>query len=249
MALKDFSLEQMIDSSRIWFDPKTEAHKALYRIDAAKGFLVVMEGRHQVLLQVPRAESEQTIQRLTLLLSDANTRHANLGRGLHKNLESLRELATSPKREALYRDLLDLLFPNGLKAAIQSDFTAEAGAGALLAQRLDAPTREILRAIPLPADEGGHLEAVTDQWVAAAADLGSLERQRSTTERAKNPDAKPINVRAEMFAWLNAVKTLKNIVKQAGVSQETWDTIFGDLENEERSAKKTLAKPATEPTP
>lgn len=253
MSLKDFSLEQMIASSSIWFDPRTQAHKALYSIESAKSFVTVMATRHDTLVQIPQADSDQAIQRLTSSLAEVNSRHANLGRGLYKNLESLRELATEFKRKALYNDLIDLLFPNGLKAAIQSDFTAESGAGALLAQRLDAPTRELLRALPLPVDEGGNLEVVTDQWVAAAAELGALEHQRAVTERAKNPDAKPVNVRAEMFAWIKAVKTLKSIVKQADVSQETWATIFGDLEAEERSAKKPAAKPpvkpAAEPSP
>lgn len=234
MALKHIPLDTMITRSKPWFDPTSAAHKLLMKIATVQVFLAqTLRPCVEALEQLPRGRANE-LAALTEALTVLDQAHDDTAKGTKLVLDGLALLATDPARRAQLQALVTWLFPKGLRAAVSSAYTVEAGVGVRLSNELTDARAEALAALPLPASEGGDLLTTVKRWITLAAQLGDAEAQRSAA--ARDPQApSPQAVRDARMAWVNAVKTLKLLVKQSKPSREDWDTIFGDLERDERA--------------
>lgn len=235
MALRHIPLDTMITRSKPWLDPQSSAHALLAEIPAAQAHLVhTLQPCVEALAHLPRAAEPDAVAPLTEALSVLDRAHDDTAKGVKRVLEGLALLATDPARREHMEGLAALLFPRGLKASTSTTYAAEAGAGVRLSNDLTDERAQALAALPLPAPEGGDLLAAVRRWIALAAQLGEVEAQRAATARDRTEPTRQ-EVLSARLAWVNAVKTLKLLVKQAKPSREGWAAIFGDLERDERA--------------
>jgi hypothetical protein len=225
----------MITRSRLWLDPTSGAHKLLVQIATVQVFLTqTLKPCVEALEQVPRGSGGSEVAALTQALTRLDRAHDDTAKGTKLVLEGLALLATDPARRKLLEELTSWLFPKGLKAAVSTPYSAEAGAGVRLSNELTDERAQTLATLPLPASEGGDLLATVKRWIALAAQIGEAEARRNATAREPQAPTRQA-IHSARMAWVNAVKTLKLLVKQSKPSREDWNTIFGDLERDERS--------------
>ncbi|WP_437600628.1 hypothetical protein WMF28_03550 [Sorangium sp. So ce590] len=148
MALKDLPPRQMVQITAAWLDPERERPR-LVSLKRCAPLIDDIEAAHDGILKSHRlqkkANDELTgIQQKQVVFDQIHDRKA---RGAHAVLTGFADLADDREDAAIYLDLRDQLFADGLKF-ISASYSDEAGEVKLARDQLTPESKAALKALP-----------------------------------------------------------------------------------------------------
>lgn len=229
MALLRLTAAEMVQLSAPWVAPNDEAHQIVMSIPLLAALLPQVEAAHELIFSmIPAAESPK-VKELSATEAEVDDQHDTLVRGIHGGLSSM-ALVSANGAELI--SLRDLLLPQGLLHARKS-YRGEAGHAALLEPRLDTETRKRLAAVRL---HDRTLEALVDEWLKLARQLGELEEQKARLVGSIGNTA--LEISQARYGWIRVAKALLANAELAQITEEQDRVLFAAL----RAAEITAAR-------
>lgn len=236
MALRGFTVNEMVQVTGEMLDPGSAGRAALERAPLLAPLVPLLLGAHQgTMAALPRMDDPRA-KALVAEATALDAVHDTLVRKIYDCLTSLAELAGS---DSPYRALRDTLVPDGIAAATQITYVGEAGLARRVRARLTESVRQQLASIPVGARA---LLDIVNEWLDAGDRLGKLEAERNAVETEGLPSRGAIN--EARLRWIQVVNALRALAPLAELSTGDHEAIFralGDLEMkaDARSAKRT----------
>lgn len=219
----------MVQLSEPWVTPDNEAHTILNGVPLLAALLPQIEGAHQLLMSMIPAADSPKFKELSAAEAELDVKHDTLVRGIHGGLTSI-ALISANGAELL--SLRDFLLPEGL-AHTQKSYRGEAGHAKLVESRLDADMRKRLSAVTL---HDRTLEALVDEWLGVAKQLGALEEQKA---KLVGPDGNTaFEISQARFGWIRVVKALLANAELAPIDEAQDRVLFGALHAAELAADR-----------
>jgi hypothetical protein len=177
--LKDLSLALMVRLSEPWLDPK-RSRGAIEKLPSGKALVGRIDTVFQGLLSTQKQDSKAVKELSALQQEEAglDKRHDRVLRGIYWVLTGLAELAETAEEEAALLTARDELFPHGLSMT-QRTYAEEAGEIALAEARIGAPSRALLKKVPLSK---GKLWDAVESWFGLGREIGTAEEKRRALE-------------------------------------------------------------------
>ncbi|WP_437984268.1 hypothetical protein [Sorangium sp. So ce117] len=237
MALKDLSPRQMVQITGAWLDPERERPR-LVSLKRCAPLIDDIEEAHEGVLKSHRRQKKandelSAIQQRQVVVDQIHDRKA---RGAHAVLTGFADLADDPEDAALYLEIRDQLFADGLKF-IGASYSDEAGEVKLARDRLTPESKAALRALPTP---GGNLLKAVQAWFAAGDELGKLDAQRihlSAEDRPGAADPRGGQLRARN-RWIKVVRSVLQMLELEGADEETARRLLAPLQREAAKAER-----------
>lgn len=234
MALRGMTIEEMIAVSAGWIDPKDEARRRIEKAPRLVGLLPDLTTAHTGILAVGPS-SDDAVAEIVRLAGQVDATHDLLARGIYGLLTALALLDDNGEELLTLRDQL---FANGLAGAVNATYRGQAGYAALLRERLTPALREQLQGIRL---RSGTLLDRVEAWLAAADELGELERRRARLETLQSPSVK-LQILEARNQWIRVVNAFQSIAQLAQLDEETDRLLFGPLRDAEQTADRRAAR-------
>ncbi|WP_437734949.1 hypothetical protein [Sorangium sp. So ce1335] len=237
MALKDLSPRQMVQITAAWLDPERERPR-LVSLKRCAPLLDDIEAAHDGILKSHRRQKKANdelseIQRQQVAVDQVHDRKA---RGAHAVLTGFADLADDPEDAAIYLEIRDQLFADGLKF-ISASYSDEAGEVKLARDRLTPESKAALKALPTP---GGNLLKAVQAWFAAGDELGKLDAQRVQLEAQDRPDQ--ANPRGGQLRarnrWIKVVRSVLQMLELEAADAETTRRLLAPLQREAAKAER-----------
>lgn len=229
MALLRLTAEEMVQLSAPWVTPDNEAYTIVKSVPLLAALQPQIEGAHGLLISMIPAADSPKFKELSAAEAELDVRHDTLVRGIYGGLTSL-ALISAGGAELL--SLRDLLLPEGL-AHTQKSYRGEAGHAALVEPRLDANTRKRLAAVTL---YDRTLEALVDEWLGVAKQLGALEEQKA--KRVGPGGNTAFEISQARFGWIRVVKALLANAELAPIDENKDRVLFAALRAAELAADR-----------
>ncbi len=246
MALRQLTIEEMVQISAPWATSGTPARSALQRVAHLAALLAQIDEAHRGIHAAKPTTEDATLKQLSAEEAALDVQHDTLVRGTHGVLTMLAEVSAAAD-ELL--GLRDLLFPEGLEH-IRKTYRGEAGHAAMVASRLNKSARARLKAVTL---HDKTLLDLADEWLAIAKKLGELEAERAHLSEAS--PGTPGQVNAARLQWIRVVNAMIAMAELAEIDADTDALLFAALRAAERAAsgrarrRAPVGEPAPEPTP
>jgi len=245
MALLRLTAAEMVQLSAPWVAPNDEAHQIAMSVPLLAALMPQVEAACELIISmIPAAESPK-IKELSATEAELDDQHDMLMRGIFGGLSSM-ALVSANGAELL--SLRDLLLPDGLQHT-QRSYRGEAGHAALLEPKLDAATRRRLAAVNL---HDRTLEAVVDEWLRIAKQLGGLEARKARLVGPVGNSA--LEISQARYGWIRVVKALLANAELAQINEEQDRVLFAALRAAESAADRrkrgrsgAVDTPAVEP--
>jgi hypothetical protein len=229
MALLRITAAEMVQLSAPWVAPNDAAHQILMSIPLLAALEPQVEVAHQLIVSmIPAAESPK-IKELSATEAEVDDQHDTLVRGIHGGLSSM-ALVSANGAELI--SLRELLLPDGLLHT-QRSYRGEAGHAALLEPRLDTATRQRLAAVKL---HDRTLEALVDEWLKLAKQLGELEEQKARLVGPVGNTA--LEISQARYGWIRVAKALLANAELAQINEEQDRVLFAALRAAEITANR-----------
>jgi hypothetical protein len=234
MAFKNMTAEEMVEISGAWTSTDNAAHSMMKSVARLSGMLPDVQTAHAALVAlIPK--NDPRFAQIGRLASEADALHDLLARGIYGFLSEAAQLVEDG-HELL--SLRDALMPEGLSPVIHATYRGQAGYAKLLRERLDAATKDSLRAVLLP-DSSNLLDRV-QAWLDAADRVGKLEEERARMETGGPAlGAHVVNARNQ---WVRTVNALVAVAALAELDAETDRIVFGPLRDAEAKADARSAR-------
>ena len=229
MALRRLTAEEMVQLSAPWVAPDSEEHTVIMSVPLLAALLPQLAAAHQLLSSMVPAAQSTKIKELSATEAEVDAQHDTLVRGIHGGLSSL-ALISANGAELI--SLRDLLLPEGLLHT-QRSYRGEAGYAALLEPRLDADTRKRLAAVTL---HDRTLEALVDEWLQLAKQLGELEAQKARLVGPTGNTA--LEISQARYGWIRMVKALLANAELAQINEAQEQLLFAALHAAELTADR-----------
>lgn len=238
MALKDLTPRQMVNITAAWIDPERERPRLL-SLKRCSVLLDDIEAAHEGVLKTHRKQKKTNdelaeIQEKQVALDQ---RHDRKARGTHAVLTGFADLADDPEDAALYLEIRDQLFEDGLKFTLAS-YADEAGEVRLARERLTPESKAALKALPTP---GGNLLKAVQAWFAAGDELGKLDARRARLEAeakqapVEHPRGGQLQARNR---WIRVVRSVLQMLELEQVDAETERHLLAPLQRELAKAER-----------
>ncbi|WP_437677650.1 hypothetical protein [Sorangium sp. So ce131] len=240
MALKDLSPRQMVQITAAWLDPERERPRLL-SLKRCAPLIDDVEAAHDGILKAHRKQKKPNdelsdIQRRQVAVDQIHDRKA---RGAHAVLTGFADLADDPEDAAIYIEIRDQLFADGLKF-ISASYSDEAGEVKLARDRLTPESKAALKALPVP---GGNLLKAVQAWFAAGDELGQLDAQRihlagqdrETKQGAIDPRGGQLRARNR---WIKVVRSVLQMLELESADPETTRRLLAPLQREVAKAER-----------
>lgn len=212
MALRNLSAAAMVSVSSSWLDPARD-RPLIEALVLVAPLLPALGQVHGDLLtkQHLRVSLESEIASLIEAEATVDGIHDSAKRGVHTLLSALAELAKAPERTAAYLDLRDRLMPLGMME-VRRPYLEQVGDAEALPARLDTNARALLESIDTPE---GPLKSHVDTWIAAAGDLGRLEKRRAEIEvqRTTGQSVSASEAHSAKLTWIRVVRAMLNLIE------------------------------------
>ena len=236
MALLRLVSEEMVQLSAPWVTPDNEAHTIVMSVPLLAALLPQLDGAHRLLMSMIPAADSPKFKELSAAEAELDVRHDTLVRGIYGGLTSVALISASGE-ELL--SLRDFLLPEGL-AHTQKSYRGEAGHAALVEPRLDANTRKRLAAVTL---HDRTLEALVDEWLSVAKQLGALEELKAKLVGPAGNSA--LEISQARFGWIRVVKALLSNAELVPIDEDQDRVLFGALHAAELAAdRRKRSRPA-----
>lgn len=241
MALRYFTMQQMVSFSRNWIDDAKE-RPIIERYPISRAVIPRIEEAHGNLLNFQRKslESQAEIAAIQKEQAQLDAVHDRNVRGVYHFLTSLAELSDNEERAKHYLKLRDLLLPDGLQAVIRS-YGAQGGEVLLLQRRLTPESIGSLREIPTPE---GNLYDHVEAWMKAGLALLDLDRRRTdiakTRDEADTTQAEVARARNE---WIRVTNALRSTLELDGATPEDLERVFRYVDEANGKAERRAALP------
>jgi hypothetical protein len=239
MALKNLTLQEMVDVSAAWTNTTDGGQLALLGQPRLAALLPDVQQVHEALLQLKPAIKDPRKAELLARASQQDELHDTLARGIHGVLTQLALLADDGS--ALLR-LRDTLMPAGLGRTIRTTFRSQAGWTTLLRTQLTTEHRQALQSIPLP--NGGNLNDTVSAWLDAGDRLGELETERARIEEREQTSPGELAVAARN-KWIRVVNALVELGELSELAPDVDQSIFGPLRDAQSKAEQRAARRST----
>ncbi|AUX28830.1 MULTISPECIES: hypothetical protein [Sorangium] len=237
MALKDLSPRQMVQITAAWLDPERERPR-LVSLKRCAPLIDDVEAAHDGILKSHRRQKKANdelaaIQQKQVAVDQVHDRKA---RGAHAVLTGFADLADDPEDAAIYLEIRDQLFADGLKF-ISASYSDEAGEVKLARDRLTPESKAALRALPTP---GGNLLKAVQAWFAAGDELGKLDAQRVHLEAQDRPGEanSPGGQLRARNRWIKVVRSVLQMLELEGPDAETMGRLLAPLQRETAKAER-----------
>ncbi|AUX39504.1 hypothetical protein SOCE26_008970 [Sorangium cellulosum] len=243
MAFKDLSPRQMVQITAAWLDPERERPRLL-SLKRCAPLIDDIEAAHDGILKAHRKQKKvndevSDIQQRQVAVDQIHDRKA---RGAHAVLTGFADLADDPEDAAIYLEIRDQLFADGLKF-IMASYSEEAGEVKLARDRLTPESRAALKALPVP---GGNLLKAVQAWFAAGDELGRLDAQRlhlaaqdrESRQGAADPRGGQLRARNR---WIKVVRTVLQMLELEEAGADTTRRLLAPLEREVAKAERRRA--------
>jgi hypothetical protein len=231
MALKYMENAEMVAVSGPWVEPGSNAHGVLSGRALTAAVLAEVSSAHvRVLGLVPNIHTRLVeIQQEQGVVDD---RHDVFVRGLYHRLLSEEHLADDPAIAALFRELRELMFPEGLSITNRS-YRHESGHGDIVNSRLGAEHRALLSRL---GTHDGNLLLAVEEYLALAARLGELDEERAQFDENTHPLRKA-NADARNH-WIRAVTMMRMAVQMIGPEDRELAEVMVRLDRAEAQATR-----------
>jgi len=245
MALRHFTLQQMVSFSRNWIDPAKE-RPIIERYAISRAVIPRIEEAHGNLLTFQRKSlaSQAEIAAIQKEQAQLDAVHDRNVRGVHHLLTSLAELSADEERAKHYLRLRDLLLPDGLQAIVRS-YAAQGGEVLLLQKRLTPEAIASLRRIPTPE---GNLHDHVEAWMKSGLALLELDRRRTdiakTYDDADTTQAEVARARNE---WIRAANALRSCLELDRAAPEDVERVFRYVDEASAKADRRAVLPPSSP--
>jgi hypothetical protein len=246
MALKNLSPAAMVSISSSWLDPARD-RAFIEALLLVAPILPALAQVHGDLLskQHLRASLESEIASLVEAEATADGVHDRSKRGVHTLLSALAELARDPARIAAYLDLRDRLMPFGMME-VRRPYLEQVGDAEALPARLSPGARTLLESIITPE---GPLQGHVDTWLAAAGDLGRLEKRRAELEvqRTTTQSVSASQAHSVKLTWIRVVRAMLNLIEvDPAATPEIKERILAPLYRAEALADRRARGPVVD---
>lgn len=242
VALKNLSVEEMVNISEAWITPDNPAHRALLGVERLKGLLPDIQAAHRAIFAVVPTPNDPRQAEIARLAAEEDAVHDALARGIYGYLT---ELALLDHNGEPLLELRDQLMPEGLSAAIHNTYRGQAGFAKLLRDRLTVDARSKLA--ELVVRQGTLLDRV-EAWLAAGDRLGALEEERGRFAAAQGPSFGAQTVAARN-GWIRAANALLAVAELSELDPGTDRVMFGPLRDAEAKAEHRSARRTPDGTP
>jgi hypothetical protein len=229
MALKYLENAEMVAVSGPWVEPSSHAHRVLSGRTLTAAVLTEVSAAHlRVLGLLPNIHTR--LGEIRQEQGVVDDRHDVLVRGLYHRLLAEEHLASDPAVAALFRELRELIFPEGLSITNRS-YRHESGHGDIVNSRLSPEHRALLRR--LGTHDGNLLQAV-EEYLALAARLGELDEERAQFDENSHPLRKA-NAEARNH-WTRAITMMRMAVQMIGPEDQELAEVMVRLDRAEAQA-------------
>ncbi|WP_437335932.1 hypothetical protein [Sorangium sp. So ce394] len=240
MALKDLSPRQMVQITAAWLDPERE-RPLLVSLKRCAPLIDDIEAAHDGILKSHRPPKKANDELAAIQQKQVATDqvHDRKARGAHAVLTGFADLADDPEDAAIYLEIRDQLFADGLKF-ISASYSDEAGEVKLARDRLTPESKAALKALPTP---GGNLLKAVQAWFAAGDDLGKLDARRVHLEAQDRPgaaDPRGGQLRARN-RWIKVMRSVLQMLELEEADAETTRRLLAPLERETAKAERRRA--------
>ncbi|WP_437744125.1 hypothetical protein WMF39_03455 [Sorangium sp. So ce1504] len=237
MALKDLSPRQMVQITGAWLDPERERPR-LVSLKRCAPLIDDIEEAHEGVLKSHRRQkkADDQISEIQQKLVATDQIHDRKARGAHAVLTGFADLADEPEDAAIYLEIRDQLFADGLKF-IGASYSDEAGEVKLARDRLTPESKAALRALPTP---GGNLLKAVQAWFAAGDELGKLDAQRIHLSAEDRPGAaeSPGGQLRARNRWIKVVRSVLQMLELEEAGEETARRLLAPLQRETAKAER-----------
>jgi hypothetical protein len=234
MALKNIHDEEMLQLSGTWVDAQSDAHRAILAIPDLNGLLARVSTAHTGLAAALQPGQSPKVTALIEKQARLDLRHDTIIRGTTNFLTGTADLLGGEVGTALIA-LRDTLFPDGLSSMLKS-YRAEATQAKQLSDRLTPALRAQLDAIAVgPAGDRKPLEALIDQMISLAKELGELEDEKARLLDKPEMSAAMAIVTARNL-WIRTVNAFLANADLAGLTEAQDKLLFGPLRRAEKAA-------------
>ena len=240
MALNRLRTEDMIRVTREWVTEGRPAHVALSQEPILAALLPEVEEAHAELCACHREQlATERILEIIHTQKRVDERHDSVIRSIWHALMAESHFARDPKRSAEMRRLLSQLLPDGLEST-QKSYREQARAAERMAERLSSGDRALLAQVSVGGDQS-LLDAV-DEWIALAAHLGSLERERTQ-------DDDPLRARKELTLtsrnqWARTVRMVRTVASVVATRNPEIGVLVAELDAFEKRGSDESATAA-----
>ncbi|WP_438018179.1 hypothetical protein WMF18_03455 [Sorangium sp. So ce315] len=237
MALKDLSPRQMVQITAAWLDPERERPR-LVSLKRCAPLLDDIEAAHDGILKSHRRQKKTNDELSEIQRKQVSTDqlHDRKARGAHAVLTGFADLADDPEDAAIYLEIRDQLFADGLKF-ISASYSDEAGEVKLARDRLTPESKAALKALPTP---GGNLLKAVQAWFAAGDELGKLDAQRVQLEAQDRQE--PVDPRGGQLRarnrWIKVVRSVLQMLELEAADAETTRRLLAPLQRETAKAER-----------
>lgn len=231
MSLRDLANAEMVAVTKFWVDAASSSHRVLSTRRLTAAILPEVERAHAMVARLGAWVST----RLVDIQGEQGTTdidHDSHVRGIYHRLLSEEELATDPAVAALYRDLRNLLFPEGL-ALVKRSYRYEAGHAVIVESRLSDEVRDALLRLPT---HNGTLLTATLNYLQLGYRLGELDEERAQFNENLQPDRAENNQARSV--WINAVSMMRMAAAMIGPEDVELAAVMALLDKAEAQAQR-----------
>jgi hypothetical protein len=227
----------MVQITGAWLDPERERPR-LASLKRCAPLIDDIEEAHEGVLKSHRRQkkADDQISEIQQKLVATDQIHDRKARGAHAVLTGFADLADDAEDAAIYLEIRDQLFADGLRF-IGASYSDEAGEVKLARDRLTPESKAALRALPTP---GGNLLKAVQAWFAAGDELGKLDAQRihlHAQERPDGADPRGGQLRARN-RWIKVVRSVLQMLELEGADEETARRLLAPLQREAAKAER-----------
>ena|SRR5438105_937945 len=227
LPLNHLSTGEMISITKSWIEDPSFAS-----IAEAKALLPQVKDAHAALVAARPKQAQHTDADVEALIADArslDTRHDHALRAVLYLLLAAREhaLALDPPaadEAAAFDNASTRLFPAGA-GGTQASWSAEEGNAHRAAGDVKTHTDlgKLFAALRLDKKTPGN--ALFDDYVGLASELGDADRAKTQAQNASAEAAMPATLRTARFAWIDLVGTVVRVLRHAkGDAAKTYVT-------------------------
>ena len=225
MALKDFSVQQMISLTKRWLGKYKPNIAGIVELSGA---ILLLQKAHEGLLlasQPAELAAPDPLKPIQDKQYEHDLGHDRFARGVIRTLLACADFASTPEDSARYLKLLHDLFPSGMDTTSQM-YDVESAAVDILESKLSDALKAQLKEIPVLGGES--LLVMLSTHITHGKRLGELEDEKDDLKKALEAAPKPelLSVGEARLFWIRATRSFLDLFKFIAVNAETKETLL-----------------------
>lgn len=243
MNLRDLSAGEMLSVSAVLLDETGQLAPLMQNHELLQGPFKVIQKSHNNLLRLHEqaGSNEKRIRELTTEMTQLDSDHDRMARGIYGVLEAFEALTNDPAEAQEIGELLTVLFPQG-RSIGQRTYREQAGVAKQVQERLNMQHRLLLNQIT--AGSRTLLQEVED-WLNKALLISRHEAERAMLNSDDDDGVSAGAIRQARITWIQAVQALLHMLPFAGLSERDQRLLLANIEDASKKAAQARRRAQT----